>query len=114
MASFTEPHNEPTSSSTFELQCMPDSCDNKNNLKEAAESGMNMGKSDPENIREDVLPPQTAVEAKQKWNEPRINMWRVFSCYFSFFIVGMNDGSYGVSPELLCFFFYFKPNLLIR
>lgn len=35
-------------------------------------------------------------EALQRWNEPRINMWRVFATYFSFFVFGMNDGAYGV------------------
>jgi hypothetical protein len=69
-------------------------------MKQDMEHDRAMGRSDPENIREDVLPSHMAVEAKQKWNEPRINMWRVFSCYFSFFIVGMNDGSYGVSTDL--------------
>jgi len=49
-----------------------------------------------EGIREDVTPPDTAVEALQMWNEPRINMWRVFATLYSFFIFGMNDGAYGV------------------
>jgi hypothetical protein len=31
-----------------------------------------------------------------KWNEPRINIWRVFATFFSFIIVGANDGTYGV------------------
>lgn len=52
--------------------------------------------SSKENIRDDVLPPDNAVEALQQWNEPRINMWRVFATYYSFFIFGMNDGAYGV------------------
>lgn len=53
--------------------------------------------SDLDNIRNDVNVPEDAVEALQKWNEPRINMWRVFATYFSFFVFGMNDGAYGVS-----------------
>jgi hypothetical protein len=31
----------------------------------------------------------------EKWNEPRINMWRVFGTMFSFIIMGMNDGAIG-------------------
>ncbi|KAN0095894.1 MFS general substrate transporter [Hyaloscypha variabilis] len=43
----------------------------------------------------DDSPPSTAVEALQKWNSPRINMFRVFATFWSFFVFGMNDGSYG-------------------
>lgn len=52
--------------------------------------------SDVENVREPATPPSTAVHALQKWNYPRSNMWRVFACFWSFLVVGMNDGSYGV------------------
>jgi len=40
----------------------------------------------------------TAVERapQQKWNNPRINMYRVLSANFSFVIMGMNDAAYGV------------------
>ncbi|TVY26956.1 Bypass of stop codon protein [Lachnellula hyalina] len=48
-----------------------------------------------ENTRDEETPPSTAVEARQKWNSPRINMWRVFATFWSFFVMGMNDGSYG-------------------
>ncbi|KAF8851758.1 MFS transporter-like protein [Acephala macrosclerotiorum] len=51
--------------------------------------------SDLEDIRQDAFPPESAVEALQKWNFPKINMWRVFATFWSFFVVGMNDGSYG-------------------
>ncbi|KAI9739949.1 MAG: hypothetical protein M1818_005005 [Claussenomyces sp. TS43310] len=58
-------------------------------------SRKNVAIGDSEDVREDVAPPTTAVDALQKWNSPRINMWRVFATFFSFFIVGANDGSYG-------------------
>ena len=49
--------------------------------------------------------PAMAVEALQKWNDPPINMWRVFATFYSFFVFGMNDGAYGVSfAPLLSFF----------
>lgn len=31
----------------------------------------------------------------ERWNEPRINAWRVLATYYSFIVVGANDGSYG-------------------
>jgi hypothetical protein len=55
-----------------------------------------LGTYDPESVREEVVPPSTAVHALQKWNSPRINMWRVFAAFWSFLVLGMNDGSYGV------------------
>jgi hypothetical protein len=62
--------------------------------EEGRKLGDTTGVSD---IRDDIEVPIDAVEALQKWNEPRINMWRVFATYFSFFVFGMNDGAYGVS-----------------
>jgi len=35
----------------------------------------------------------------QKWNEPRINLYRYLGAIFSFFVMGMNDGAYGVSSS---------------
>ena len=36
--------------------------------------------------------------SQQKWNHPRINMWRTFATFLGFFIMGLNDGAYGVWP----------------
>lgn len=65
----------------------------------ASDSQQKLGISDLEDIRaeSDAIPSQDAVEQLQKWNYPRSNMWRVFATFWSFLIVGMNDGSYGVS-----------------
>lgn len=57
-----------------------------------------LGLSDIDDIRQDAVPPDTAIEALQTWHSPRINMYRVFATFWSFFTVGMNDGSYGVCP----------------
>jgi hypothetical protein len=62
-----------------------------------SQSGENLGSITLEDVRQDAMPPSQAVEALQRWNFPRINMWRVFATFWSFLIVGMNDGSYGVS-----------------
>lgn len=41
------------------------------------------------------------ARAKQKWNEPAINKWRILVTFISFAIVGANDGVYGVSYPIL-------------
>lgn len=73
-----------SSSSAFELQPL------------SAERKIETG--DVEDVRGQSTPPDTAVEALQTWHSPRMNMFRVFATFWSFFTVGMNDGSYGVSP----------------
>lgn len=40
------------------------------------------------------------VQALQRWNSPPINTYRTAATFWSFVVVGMNDGSYGVSPSL--------------
>ena len=47
-------------------------------------------------VRSDMPPPSTAVEALQKWNYPRSNRWRVFATLFAFILFGLNDSAYGV------------------
>lgn len=88
-----------TSSSTpnepeFELQPVPPSQSNNDPRDPEKPSLSEAG--DPENVRGEAVPPESAVEALQRWNSPRINMYRVFSAYFSFLIIGLNDGAYGV------------------
>jgi fucose permease len=39
--------------------------------------------------------PLTAIPVLQKWNNPRINMLRVFATFYSFIILGLNDAAYG-------------------
>jgi hypothetical protein len=63
----------------------------------ASQSRKILGVTDLEDIRGEAAPPIQAVEALQRWNYPHINMWRVFASFWSFLILGMNDGSYGVS-----------------
>jgi ABC-type multidrug transport system permease subunit len=84
MATYTITQAEP-SSSGFELQSFPAS-----NSQKKIEVG------DVGDVRGHASPPSNAVEALQMWHSPRINMFRVFATFWSFFVVGMNDGSYGV------------------
>ncbi|KAG9246950.1 MFS transporter-like protein [Calycina marina] len=45
---------------------------------------------------EEVMTTDCSIEEKlQEWNSPRINIYRVFATFYSFFIFGMNDGAYG-------------------
>ncbi|ESZ89499.1 hypothetical protein SBOR_10116 [Sclerotinia borealis F-4128] len=53
------------------------------------------GESDPEDIRQNTIPLTNAVEVLQKWNYPRQNIFRVGASFWGFFLMGMNDGSYG-------------------
>ncbi|PKX96312.1 putative MFS transporter [Aspergillus novofumigatus IBT 16806] len=32
----------------------------------------------------------------EKWNEPRTNVWRILATFYSFIVVGANDGAYGL------------------
>lgn len=52
---------------------------------------------EPAITRDNSAPPDDAFEAKVKWNSPPINKYRVLTTFWSFFVLGMNDGSYGVS-----------------
>jgi hypothetical protein len=49
-----------------------------------------------EDVSAGALPsPTTATPQLQKWNSPRINMWRCLATFYSFIILGANDGAYG-------------------
>lgn len=38
-------------------------------------------------------------EILERWNKPRINLYRYLAALYSFIIMGMNDAAYGVSPS---------------
>ncbi len=40
-------------------------------------------------------PPSTSTPQLQKWNSPRLNMWRCLATFYSFTILGANDAAYG-------------------
>ncbi|KAH6605084.1 hypothetical protein Trco_006791 [Trichoderma cornu-damae] len=48
---------------------------------------------------DDLTPPNDAFEAKVRWNSPPINKYRVLASFWSFFVLGMNDGSYGLEAH---------------
>jgi len=67
-----------------------------------------LGTSDLESAKDEPEPPSSAISVLQKWNSPQIDMWKVFTCFWSLFVMGMNDGAYGVS----CGNFYWNWPLL--
>lgn len=87
------------SKSEFELTQLP--AKPQAVFESTSNSGFNSDSETPRtlgttNVREDAQePPEDAVEALERWNSPDGNMWRVFATFWSFLIVGMNDGSYG-------------------
>lgn len=43
-----------------------------------------------------------AVDVLQRWNYPRINIYRLAAIFFAFLNFGMNDGSYGALVPYVC------------
>ncbi|KAF4976131.1 hypothetical protein FZEAL_7150 [Fusarium zealandicum] len=56
----------------------------------------------------DNTAPSDAVVALERWNSPPINRYRTAATFWSFLVVGMNDGSYGALVPLLMT--YYKVN----
>jgi hypothetical protein len=46
-----------------------------------------------------TLGSSAVAQAVPHWNSPSINKYRTLATFWSFLIVGMNDGSYGVSDR---------------
>lgn len=43
-----------------------------------------------------------AANAAERWNNPRINTYRLAAIFFAFLNFGMNDGSYGALVPYVC------------
>jgi len=45
---------------------------------------------------EGTLPsPTTSSEVLERWNYPRVNVYRTFACFMGFTVMGLNDAAYG-------------------
>ncbi|KAL4977955.1 major facilitator superfamily domain-containing protein [Aspergillus desertorum] len=44
-------------------------------------------------------PDAPVARAKQKWNEPSINKWRIAAAFASFAVVAASDGAYGIRED---------------
>lgn len=92
-ASKTQPHvrtsslNEPSSSRLSYT----------NSIQLGSLSTPNNGTLTP-GIETDTLPPPNAVDDEQhldRWNYPRANLFRTLASFWSLFLTGVNDGTYG-------------------
>ncbi|UKZ58921.1 uncharacterized protein TrAtP1_000243 [Trichoderma atroviride] len=61
---------------------------------------------------ESALPPETAVSTAQRWNDPPRNKYRVFSCFFSFIVYGMNDGAPGAMIHLFREYYHLPHSII--
>ena len=41
--------------------------------------------------------PSTTVSVVERWNNPKVNIYRTFATLFAFMIMGANDAAYGVN-----------------
>lgn len=48
----------------------------------------------------ELPPPITEPLELQRWNHPRLNMWRCFACFMGMLIMGANDAAYGVRNNI--------------
>lgn len=62
--------------------------------RDSRDAGVEVNQDD----RREVLPiPTTSSdEIPTQWNHPRINVYRTLSTFWSLFVMGMNDATYGV------------------
>jgi hypothetical protein len=89
---------------------------NKEDGKEviAANLGDKSGET-VEDSNEEAEDPTNEVNKLEKWNHPRINMYRYLTTLFCLILMGMNDAAYGVSllkaiwKEKLTFYLGFDP-----
>lgn len=52
-------------------------------------------------------PPSASTSVIERWNRPKINIWRTIAAFFTFIMMGANDAAYGalipyVSHEFSC------------
>jgi hypothetical protein len=52
--------------------------------------------SPPQSVKE-AVEPEALPPALERWNHPRVNMYRTLACLWCFVILGANDAAYGVS-----------------
>lgn len=55
-------------------------------------------KSNNDDRMENLPSPTTAAaERLERWNTPRLNLWRTLAAFWSFIVMGSNDAAYGVN-----------------
>ncbi len=51
-------------------------------------------------LEESAVPPEHAVSVLPTWNQNKANVFKTFSTFSAFIIMGANDAAYGVSKAL--------------
>jgi hypothetical protein len=67
-------------------------------LRDSITSGP--AEDEPKQVIEDtkeVESPLTEGAVLERWNSPKINLWRYLAANYCFILMGMNDAAYGVS-----------------
>lgn len=54
-----------------------------------------------DDVAHEIPAPSRAVDALERWNNPPRNVFGLIATYTSFFILGLNDASLGVSACLI-------------
>ena len=73
-------------------------------------SEVRANRSSPEHILSDLTESNPDSEpgvsevviTRDKWNDPRVNTWRLAAIFFAFFNFGLNDASYGALLPYVC------------
>jgi hypothetical protein len=66
----------------------------------SAPNAIRDGKAAESEANNELPRPVTAAEALQRWNKPRINVWRFLVTNLCFTLMGSNDGAVGVRISL--------------
>lgn len=98
MANHTTTIEAPAFSSAYEMSSF------SSPLQGDAKNGDNLAGIELGDTSDSLTPDSSGVaQVVPHWNSPPINKYRTLATFWSFLIVGMNDGSYGVSNR-------FKPD----
>lgn len=65
----------------------------------SVEDGPNQMLEDSKEQIDSPIEETQSFETLERWNKPRINLYRYLASLYSFVIMGMNDAAYGVSSD---------------
>lgn len=71
----------------------PQNCDSLNDNDDHKEATAGLAKTSDE--ADESVSSSHGLSTPQKWNEPRVNTFRIAAALYSFVVMGMSDASYG-------------------
>jgi hypothetical protein len=74
---------------------------NEDNEKDVIAPNLEDKSGEALDTKEDTQNSTDEMNKLDRWNQPRINMYRYFTTLFCLIIMGMNDAAYGVSPKVV-------------